>query len=508
MVSSGHIALFDVYWSAEDEKELTLNPCPPTVAHGSGEDVRTPSSIDIEETVIHIPNTALVTLSESNYPRSDYSDVWDADDLEDRDTNDDGVGDGVGDRKVWVLPACPDGAPANNGLCLGFSADLLNPKDWDDPDTTAVGDGKVQFHIDHVHQLDTGGQGRRYVLAYRALGSGPGARYAQVINSSNANHGALEVRPGEYEHPIWFFTRTGRYEFQMHVTGHPESHPTGGRSAVSPDAAVSSDVREYIVHVGLMADLSVTTTMTPAYPAPGDNVTITVTASSAGPDEATNTKVDVNLPDGLTYSSDVAATDTSYDSAAGVWTIGDLAKDASKTLTVTATAAEGFSGQQQTVKANIYATESADSVHALELDPNTENNMDDASVLVTGIPNVDPVFGVRCIIDHGLAVNADVCTEIVVFDSDSADTFGNSDAEVRNLETALSGTHSEYFKTFVDTNRDLGIKVKKVGYPRQSIILDLKVKDGKDAHSNHNSEDDDLIKVIIVVRGGDDYFAN
>ena len=38
VVSSGHIALFDVYWN-DDEGELTQSPCPPTVTHvPEGED--------------------------------------------------------------------------------------------------------------------------------------------------------------------------------------------------------------------------------------------------------------------------------------------------------------------------------------------------------------------------------------------------------------------------------------------------------------------------------------
>ena len=67
---------------------------------------------------------------------------------------------------------------------------------------------------------------------------------------------------------------------------------------------MTSDVREYIVHVGAEADLSATMTVTPQTPSPTNEVTITITASNAaGKDEAQETKVDVTLPEGLTYSS-------------------------------------------------------------------------------------------------------------------------------------------------------------------------------------------------------------
>ena len=119
-----------------------------------------------------------------------------------------------------------------------------------------------------------------------------------------------------------------------------------------------------------MADLSVDVTAAPAVSTdtsldPGDNVTITITArNNVGPDTATDTKVNVTLPEGLTHSSAVAASGTAYDSASSVWDIGDLAKDVSKTLTITATVADGTRGQKQTVNAHIFAIETLNSARS------------------------------------------------------------------------------------------------------------------------------------------------
>ena len=114
---------------------------------------RSPSSINIAETVIHIPNTAKVTLNETDYPTSSYKAVWDADDKENP--------KGDGDRIVWALPACPpNGSPGTDGLCLSFSAALLNDADWD---------GDIVYHLDHVHQIDIDKQDPRYVLAYHVI---------------------------------------------------------------------------------------------------------------------------------------------------------------------------------------------------------------------------------------------------------------------------------------------------------------------------------------------------
>ena len=264
VVSSGHIALFDVYWHPR-EKELTLNPCPPLHTHvpaqegGRGQpatparDERSPSGINImadPPTIIHVPNTAEVDLSASTtYTEAKYPEVWAADDKENRDTDDDGTGDGVGDRKVWVLPACPDGA-LTDSLCLGFSADLLNPEDWGDTDGAVVGDGKVQYRIIRAHQHNVGEQGRGAVLAYHVPGARATAPYAPVWDTSDADRNKMQVLPGEYEHPIWFFTRAGRYEFQVQVKGHPEQGRDDGLAPVSPDTTVTSDVRDYTFYVG------------------------------------------------------------------------------------------------------------------------------------------------------------------------------------------------------------------------------------------------------------------
>ena len=365
VVSSGHIALFDVYWNP-GEKELTNTSCPPTVVYVPADEEeetparyeRTGSSINIEETVIHVPNDAEVDLTKSGtpYTQAKYPALWAADNKENRDTDGDGDGDGIGDRKVWAL------VPGNDWLNIGFSAYLLNPADWGNSDEEGAvsGDRKVQYEFDHVHQLDIGEQGRRYALTYNVPAEGAAGPFTPIWDTSNSDRNETQVLPGEYEHPIWFFTRAGRYEFQVHVKGHPDQARTGGVPPVSVDTAVTSDVRNYTFHVGLMADLSLTKTCSDVTPNVGDQITCTLTASNAGPDTATSTKVDVTLPDGLTYLSHSPTTDAFDDSdgdGTRTWSVGDLAKDASKTLVITARVGAQTGGKQMEVTAEIYATE-------------------------------------------------------------------------------------------------------------------------------------------------------
>lgn len=81
-------------------------------------------------------------------------------------------------------------------------------------------------------------------------------------------------------------------------------------------------------------DLSINKTVDNANPNHGDTVVYTLVVTNAGPDTAPAAKVTDVLPAGITYVSDDGA--GSYDSATGIWTAGDMAKDASKTLKITA----------------------------------------------------------------------------------------------------------------------------------------------------------------------------
>ncbi len=437
-VDSGHIALFDVWWNTE-ELELTNSSCPPTVEHGE-EDVRTASSINIDETVIHIPSSAKKTLNETDYPKDDYQDLWDADDAENP--------NGDGDRIIWALPACPD-SPATTPLCLSFSAALLNDADWD---------GVIVYHVDHVHQTDIDKQDPRYALVYDATDDGDVLRW----DSSDARHSQMLVTPGGYDRPKWFFTSRGTYQFQVHITGVTEQNSTklGGLDPISTELSVNSDVREYTIHVGAEADLGVSVTAVPSVSTdtsldPGDNVTIKVKASNAGPDTAPGTKVEVTLPEGLTHSSQVVTTGT-YDSSTGVWDIGDLAvtnddntvtTDDSPTLTITATVDTGTRGETLKVKATISATET---LHIKEIrrgpdgapvknaqgdyvlddqaypvpvpDPVSGNDMDMVTVTVTSIPNVDPTIVIMCSVIEFSKPGTKVCDPVKTTDPNTGDT--------------------------------------------------------------------------------------
>ena len=481
VVDSGYYALFDVWWN-DEEGELTNNVCPPRVEfipenedEGTTASVnRSPSSINITAdppTIIHIPNSAKVTLSESNYPRNKYGEVWHADDAENP--------NGDGDRKVWALPACPD-SPTTGGLCLSYSAALLNSADWN---------GNIEYIVTHVHQVDIDKQDRRYVLVY----DGPESRPALRWYSANENTDTVSVAPGEYDRPMWFFPSRGAYEFQVYIRGNPN---TAGENPISKDASVTSDLREYIVHVGAEANLGVTTAVAPADASdrsldPGDNVTITVTAGNAGPDEAEKTKVDVVLPDGLTYSSHSTATGAYAD---GVWSISEFANGASATLTVTARVDAETHGQDLTVNAAISATETVTTNsgnHEVPVpDPTPGNNTASGSVTVASSANVDPMFVViRSVAENSQGVNLGDPVPVLAGDDDTL-TYTLTGVGADNF-TASSVAGGVQIAVASGANLDYEAK--------QSYDLTLGVSDGKDGAGNDDSSIDDTIAVVIEI---------
>ncbi len=517
VVDSGHYALFDVWWN-DDEGELTNNICPPSVTYvpaGEDEDLnpiparvdRSPAGIDITAdppTVIHIPSSAKISLSDSTgaaYGNRTYGemypDVVRADNLEDRPNTEGTPVPDTGDGIVWALPACPpDGSASDDDLCLSFSAALLNPDDWLGSEEEA--DATIDYLVHHVHQIDIDKQDPRYVLVYEVPATGAAKAGAPLWNSHDAREGTVTVTPGGYNRPLWFFTERGTYEFQVNIRGYPD---TSKREPESRDPGVTSDVREYIIHVGAEADLSATMAVTPQTLSPGDSVNIAIAVSNAGPDEAQETKVDVTLPDGLTYSSHSTATGT-Y--ANGVWSIGEFANGASATLTITATVDAETHGTALTAKAMIYATEPVEitetvsgvetvmTYHVPVPDPTPGNNTATDMAMVASGGNVNPMFAVARSVPENSSAGTLVGGPIPVREPDAGDA----------LTFSLSGAGADKF-TASSVSGGAQIAVATRAYlnyeKKNSYDLVLGVSDGKDDAGNADSSIDHTIAVTITI---------
>lgn len=122
--------------------------------------------------------------------------------------------------------------------------------------------------------------------------------------------------------------------------------------------------------VGGSADLSISKTVDLSTVAKGNPVVFTVGIKNNGTDPATGVLVGDLLPSGLSYISHTVTTG-SYAPLTGVWTVGNLAVNATATLTITA---------NTTLVATLTNTAT---VTASQFDPASSNNAASASVVVT-----------------------------------------------------------------------------------------------------------------------------
>ena len=79
-------------------------------------------------------------------------------------------------------------------------------------------------------------------------------------------------------------------------------------------------------------DIAVTKTVDVPTPKLGDVVTFTVTASNTGPANATQVRITDPILPGVAFVGAIASPGTSYDSATGIWNVGNLAAGTSVQL--------------------------------------------------------------------------------------------------------------------------------------------------------------------------------
>ncbi|MCA9010516.1 MAG: DUF11 domain-containing protein, partial [Planctomycetaceae bacterium] len=148
------------------------------------------------------------------------------------------------------------------------------------------------------------------------------------------------------------------------------------------DTVVSNNAQSVATNVDRRVDLVVTkaTTNNPVIAGSGaGNLVYTITTRNSGPSNASgvtirdNALIAANLPTGVTFVSAVGDGGSTYNSATGIWTIGNLAASVTRTLTVTVTV--GAATVPQTFN-NIVQVASLN-----ETDSNTNNNSASASTV-------------------------------------------------------------------------------------------------------------------------------
>lgn len=125
-----------------------------------------------------------------------------------------------------------------------------------------------------------------------------------------------------------------------------------------------------------IADLSVSKTVNHSTANVGDSLTYTVTVTNTGPDTASSVTVSDLVPSGVTYVSSTPSQGT-YNSGTGLWTVGSIALNVSKTITINVTVNNGTGGNTIT---NIATTTSA------TLDNDSSDNSSSASTAINSVP--------------------------------------------------------------------------------------------------------------------------
>ncbi len=134
----------------------------------------------------------------------------------------------------------------------------------------------------------------------------------------------------------------------------------------------SVDTAQTPIH--LDADLAVTKDVNNHTPSVGSSVTYTVMVTNSGPAAATNIVITDLLPSGVTYQS-YTATQGTYNSGNGQWSVGNLADGASATLTITALVAGTGT-----------ITNTAAITAVVQPDPDPADNSDSADIYVQSSP--------------------------------------------------------------------------------------------------------------------------
>lgn len=211
-------------------------------------------------------------------------------------------------------------------------------------------------------------------------------------------------------------------------------------STPNNNVPAEDDQDNAIITVPEVADLSLTKTVDNNTPVSGGTITYTVTVTNDGPDDADNVVVN-DLISGvvITYQSHVASQGT-YNSGTGDWSIGTLANGASVTLDITVL----FNGGTHTNGAEVTASDQNDP------DSTPNNGLlsedDQAEVLITD-QNAD--LEIVKTVSNSLPSNGDVISFTLIVTNNGPNTSNTIEITdilgaglVYNSHTASSGTYN------------------------------------------------------------------
>lgn len=156
------------------------------------------------------------------------------------------------------------------------------------------------------------------------------------------------------------------------LSGLDQTDTDSSNDVDSVDVLVTADV----------ADASVSIVTDEPFPSEGEEVTLTVDVTNAGPNDANGLVVGVPIPAGLSFVSAVSDVGA-YDSGSGTWTVGSVPPDDVVRLTLTVTVDGGTGGSAITVIASITDNDTFDPNADGDADSVTLNVLDPSSTAVS-----------------------------------------------------------------------------------------------------------------------------
>ncbi len=298
----------------------------------------------------------------------------------------------VSDNSVLNVTATLDGQPWQGPLSYSISGAQTLTGTSAPQDFTNLKDGA--YYAAYVSGGPENAQlSSTSVLGTSIVGSAAGLTFDFVSRGSITVNGLIGSSPWSgncryaIDGPVQLsgdhvpFTLTdlplGRYTI-TYISGGPENY--GFNGVVPQTLELTADAaggifKIYFIHLvpiaAAGADLGVTIGVSNATPPSSANVIYTITVTNAGPLDTTG--VTVSFPVGaLTYVSDTGA--GAYNSATGVWTIGNMASGTTVTLSVTLSTGSWTMHSTFTHTATIIASSATDSL--------TSNNSASVTIVI------------------------------------------------------------------------------------------------------------------------------
>lgn len=128
---------------------------------------------------------------------------------------------------------------------------------------------------------------------------------------------------------------TGVYKNIAQVTASSLPDPDSTPNNDDGDQSEDDEANVIVTPIQPTADLSLTKSVNRSSPLIGSKVTFEIIVTNNGPNDTTGVQVTDKLPSGYTYDSFTVSTGT-YDSATGIWIVGNLVNGKFETLQITA----------------------------------------------------------------------------------------------------------------------------------------------------------------------------